>query len=1603
MRPRSELQKTSSDRTGLRQLLASLLDLQVDSKAGTKRGRLLLESLEPRQMMAGDVDLWATDGLLDETPLAGESSSASGTLAVTTQAEGEAAPDLVQFAKDLTAAGVKFFGAHWCPACTQQKQLFSDGGDNLPFIEVTNPDRTRNQIGIDEGITQYPTWEFPDSSREVGVLDLATLSSRSGVAIPQSEIPTFETIGDQQVRIGSPLHIPVDAYDPDGGPLTVTISVDDPSLVEATVISGNRSLRLNMEGFGDMVFELFEQRAPRPAGRVADLADAGFYDGIIFHRVIDNFVIQAGDPTGTGTSGSGLGEFDDQFHPDLQHNRSGILSFAKTADDTNNSQFFVTENPTRHLDFHHSIFGQLVEGEDVREAISNMEVNGSDQPTTPITISSASVFTDTENSVIMLKAIGGTGQTDVTVTVTDQDGNSHSETFEVEVVADNANSQPFLDDIPEPAAVDQDTTATLQLASTDIEGDAVNYFGSVQSGNATASVNSSTGVVSVTPASGFVGDVEVLVGVAAASSSSNDADTQLVSFSFEEVQVATPGSLNLTSSSDSGTSSTDDLTNLDELTFTISGVTSGNTVEIINTADDSVIGQTTAGSTTATITTSSLASLADGTYTLAARQSSGTVTSNLSATLSITLDRTDPATALASISERANVGVDYGVDFSHPEEGNGLVYGLTSAPSGASIDPGTGEIQWVPTQAQLGIQNFTLELTDRAGNTRAEAFTVSVAETPLAEIQLEVTDLQGNPIDSIEAGEEFLLRMFGVDNRPDDAEDPADELHGVFGAHADILFDGTLVAASGSSPIEYASGFNLTQSGTTSSGLIDELGATRAGLTPTFQERTLIASVRMQALATGNVEFRSEVADAEDSDVLLYLRNAAIDPDRVIYNTEALAIGQAFTVADDDLNLTEDSGPRVVDVLANDQVVSSSNSLSVLSVTQPADGGSVSLDSGTVTFTPDADFFGTTTFSYRVRDTNDVEGEGTVTVTVTNVNDAPTGVADQFEVNEGTAENPLDVLANDSFAPDANETLTITAVSTPSEGGTVTIVNNGQELEYTPPGGFSGTDSFTYTVSDGQLSSEVNVSVIVAPADPPPTANPDAFDVVEDDTEAEFDVLANDTTDASNESFVIDSVGQPSQGGNVRISSDGTKLFYTPDADFEGTEEVRYTIRDTGGGLALTTVTFTVQGVNDPPPVTDQTVTVNRADGEQRVFGLQDLPENVDAGESLNFTGTGTTAEGGTVRISSDESSIFYTAPSTAFVGDDSFTYTVTDTSGETSTATLTITVVDFQRRTISLRSSGNSFHHFSGVRLLGTDALGNQVEQSLAIGNDTMEFADLLPGEYTVQIPAIPFLQSASEPREIAVSSQIADGDVEVEAEVGRLRPEYLSIRDWLGSTPQQTILAVVAPGESAIFTAPTSAVANIRGAVVEMDNAGQGLTVRGTDTSGADLVSTVSLNQNPAVQTRGTAGPLRLLRINVSNDGGIFEGSQSGSASASAASNQASAQAADAASSSLVAGGFGEGESQALQAITRADVFTPVDSEDDPLQTTFAHSELSNSRPREGAAANEREQATDRAMPDVSEQLSVSSRTGDFLAERGSLASNLHDDAVDAVIGDR
>jgi peptidyl-prolyl cis-trans isomerase A (cyclophilin A) len=156
---------------------------------------------------------------------------------------------------------------------------------------------------------------------------------------------------------------------------------------------------------GNFTIKLYEQDAPKTVANFIGLAEGTkewtdprtgkkvqqpYYDGTIFHRVIDAFMIQGGDPLGKGTGGPGY-KFEDEFHAKLKHSKEGILSMANSGPNTNGGQFFITLVPTAWLDNKHSVFGEVVEGMDVVRAIGKVKVGAADRPVTEVRVTSVTI------------------------------------------------------------------------------------------------------------------------------------------------------------------------------------------------------------------------------------------------------------------------------------------------------------------------------------------------------------------------------------------------------------------------------------------------------------------------------------------------------------------------------------------------------------------------------------------------------------------------------------------------------------------------------------------------------------------------------------------------------------------------------------------------------------------------------------------------------------------------------------------------------------------------------------------------------------------------------------------------------------------------------------------------------------------------------------------------------------------------------------------------------------------------------------------------------------------------------------------------------------
>ncbi|QDU75022.1 putative peptidyl-prolyl cis-trans isomerase [Bremerella volcania] len=455
--------------------------------------------------------------------------------------------DLKALAKAIADSGAIFFGADWCPHCTRQKGMFGDGAADLPFVEVTNPNHTLNQVGSDNNITQLPTWVFADGTRVTGVLEIEELLDYTGLTIPQGEPLYFAEIPDQTGLIsGQSYHVALDGYSPSGQPLTYTVTSSSGTVI-ASVMQGNKSLRIYTSRFGTMEFYLFEQEAGRATSRIIELAESGFYDGLTFHRVFQSFVLQGGDPNGNGTGGSSLPDFKDQFNPNLRHNGTGILSYAKSFDDTNDSQFFIMEGIAPHLDFQHTVFGYMTEGEVVRESISGTPTGSNNLPQWQVVMDEVSTFVDLENGVLRLKIPeGASGTETITVTVSDGQGHTLSRSFDVTYASnENYTSNPYLAFVPD-IAMTPGSSHTFQLTATNLDGDELifydqsdfdpqnDYLPAYAPNGLVYSVDSSTGLLQVNASAGLApGVYKIVVAV------SNDLDGEIISglIDYDVIQV----------------------------------------------------------------------------------------------------------------------------------------------------------------------------------------------------------------------------------------------------------------------------------------------------------------------------------------------------------------------------------------------------------------------------------------------------------------------------------------------------------------------------------------------------------------------------------------------------------------------------------------------------------------------------------------------------------------------------------------------------------------------------------------------------------------------------------------------------------------------------------------------------------------------------------------------------------------------------------------------------------------------------------------------------------------------------------------------------------
>ncbi|HEY2412186.1 MAG TPA: Ig-like domain-containing protein, partial [Pirellulaceae bacterium] len=1041
-----------------------------------------------------------------------------------------------------------------------------------------------------------------------------------------------------------------------GDPLTYSVSVSDPSLLQATVPTGNKSLQMNVEGYGQMTFELFDNLVPDVTSHIESLINSGDFNDssslpVNFYRIShegdgSDFVIQGGPQFPSGTSP--LGQFDDEFNPDLQFTTSGLLAMAKSTDDTNDSQVFVTGAPTRFLDFQHSIFGVITAGDSVRQAIQHSTSSGDGPPPSTISITSSQIITDTTNAALELKAaLGASGTSDVTVTVTDTvTGQTSQQTFHVTVTPDTESPAPYLNKIA-PVSGTTGQPINVKLSATDVTGGA-DVFDAVkpdsETTNYTINVDHNTGLVTLTPPADFTGTFHVTMSVQGATTrtTADQSDTEDVAVT---VAAAVLGANNDTTTVAENASAT---------TINVLSNDTGNGLTI------TAVGTPTAGGTAA-ISSDSQSILytpaanfqGQDTFTYTAKDNTG-ATQTATATVNVNATTTNTTTT-GTLSGFVYFDVNNNGLFDTGELAIGdvtitLTGTKTSDSSAVNLTAKTGS-DGSYSFSTLDPGSYTLKETQPAfiidgqdaigsqgGTVGSDQFTITLAagttgtDNNFGELGRDITTIS--------------IKDFFASNSQNDGIAAFDSS----GSELWQTLDSNVWQ-----------GFSAETFSTTASAL--NVSATNSAAQPVSASvSTSSPSVELISQAGGDSLYRLTATPTN-----LGFTNSETSPSgNTSTNSTPTANNDTFSTAFNTPLTIAASG-----VLSND-TDPNNKSLTAAVSTQPANGTLTLNSDGSFSYTPTSGFSGSDSFTYTATNGAQTSSAATVTIAVAASPNAPTVTAHTYSTNEGAA---LTISAASGVLAGATDpqslSMTAAAVTQPAHG-TLALAADGSFV-YTPAAAFSGSDTFTYTASDSSATSQPATVTITVVATTTPTANADSFSVTEDTpftVDAAGGVLANDS-DPNSSTLTAAVVTQPSNG-TLSLNSDGS-FTYTPATSFTGSDSFTYTATNTSSQSATATVTLTVNPPNHAPVAVADSYTTdeNTPFSPQAAAGV--LANDTDADSQTLTAQIADQPQHGTVSLNSDGT--FTYTPASNFSGTDTFTYQASDGTALSDVTTATITV----------------------------------------------------------------------------------------------------------------------------------------------------------------------------------------------------------------------------------------------------------------------------------------------------------------------------------------
>ena len=931
------------------------------------------------------------------------------------------------------------------------------------------------------------------------------------------------------------------------------------------------------------------------------------------------------------------------FTPNADFNGDADFTYTVTDGDLTSNTATVTVDVAAVNDAPVAADDSLMATEDTPVTYTAAQLLGNDSDVDGDSITIASVTSGTggtavlnpDGTVTFTPNADFNGDADFTYTVTDGDLTSNTATVTVDVAA--VNDAPVAADDSLMATEDTPVTYTAaQLLGndSDVDGDSIT-IASVTSGTGGTAVLNPDGTVTFTPNADFNGDADFTYTVTDGDLTSNTATVTVDVAAVNDAPVAADDSLMATEDTPVTYTAAQLLGNdsdVDGDSITIASVTSGT-------------GGTAVLNPDGTVTFTPNADFngdADFTYTV----TDGDLTSN-TATVTVDVAAVNDAPVAADDSLMATedtpvtytaaqlLGNDSDVD------GDSItIASVTSGTGGTAVLNPDGTVTFTPNADFNGDADFTYTVTDGDLTSNTATVTVDVAA---------VNDAPVAADDSLMATEDTPVTYTAAQ---------------LLGNDSDVDGDSITIAS--------------VTSGTGGTAVLNPDG------TVTF---------------TPNADFNG------DADFTYTVTDGDLTSNTATVTVDVAAVNDAPVAADDSLMATEDTPVTytAAQLLGNDSDVDG-DSITIASVTSGTGGTAVLNPDGTVTFTPNADFNGDADFTYTVTDGDLTSNTATVTVDVAAVNDAPVAADDSLMATEDTpvTYTAAQLLGNDSDVD--GDSITIASV-TSGTGGTA-VLNPDGTVTFTPNADFNGDADFTYTVTDGDLTSNTaTVTVDVAAVNDAPVAADDSLMATEDTpvTYTAAQLLGNDS-DVDGDSITIASVTSGT-GGTAVLNPDGTVTF-TPNADFNGDADFTYTVTDGDLTSNTATVTVDVAAVNDAPVAADDSLMATE-DTPVTYTAAQLLGNDSDVdGDSITIASV-TSGTGGTAVLNPDGTVTF--TPNADFNGDADFTYTVTDGDLTSNTATVTVDVAAVNDAPVaaddSLMATEDTPVTYTAAQLLGNDS----------------------------------------------------------------------------------------------------------------------------------------------------------------------------------------------------------------------------------------------------------------------------------------------------------